>query len=185
MNAAYTQWYPNTQPVQLVQTSPAWNLLMCTNFSPLLEYNVIETINLTPEGNTLGGGEKWPVSLHLAPIATDGVVLPPANHPLLQCSPGGTQLCIRACPAPKDEFYACQTDDTPVNPTDPFGPTYCKGTFGIDPVCYTMPSVPPANWPCTYTPGVDCAADPDLSGCVDAGAPPIVTGDAGAPGDGG
>ena len=153
-------------------------------FQPAPRDNVLETIDLAPGGDTIAA-QPWPLGLRLAPIVPAGAVLPPANQPLLECSPGGTQLCIRACPASNDQFYVCQTDDTPVHPTNPSGPAYCQGTFAVDPVCYTMPSVPPAGWPCTYTPGVDCAPDPILNACADAGAPPMVPADAGAPTDGG
>ncbi len=181
-NAAYMQWNPLSTPVSLVQTPPEWNLLMCTNVSPLLEANVFD-INLAPGGDTLLPETLGPLSLNAAPIAPDGLAFPPANQPLLTCSPGGTQYCIRACPAPENQFYVCQSDDTHVDASDPSSPTYCAGRYAVDPVCYTMPSTQPAGWPCAYTPGKDCAPDPTFNRCLDAGVPPIVGDDAGGPVD--
>ena len=128
-------------------------------------------------------GSSWigVQSLFDAPVWTSDVILPPANQPLLSCSPGGTQFCIDACPAPNNQFYVCQSYDTDANPVALDDP-YCEGRFGPIQQCFTMPSAPPAGWPCTYTPNVDCTPDAQYDRCAgetsdDGGLPP--------PGDGG
>jgi hypothetical protein len=168
-------WSPITTPVTLAPTGPEWNLLMCTNYSPLVESN-----NLPDES-------LWPgiQGLRDAPIASADLVFPSSDEPLLSCSPGGTQYCIDACPAPNDQFYVCQTYDTGADLNA--GAPYCIGHFAWVPNCYTMPSVQPAGWPCTYTPNVDCTPDPVYNRCAgfDAGAPVGDDGGVVAPDDAG
>jgi hypothetical protein len=148
-------WAPISTQISVGATNDEWNLMMCTNFNPLRESNDI----VSPPG--LGTQ-----SLRTAPIWTPDVVLPPADQPLLACSPGGTQFCLDACPAANGQFYVCQTYDTSADPTTLFQP-YCTGPFGEHPQCFTMPNTEPAGWPCTYTPNVDCAPDPQYYRCAD------------------
>jgi len=173
-------WQPlATTQISVGETNDAWNLMMCTNFNPLLE-------------STDMFGSSWigVQSFFDAPVWTSDVLLPPANQPLLSCSPGGTQFCIDACPAPNKQFYVCQSYDTDANPAALNDP-YCEGRFGPIQQCFTMPSAPPAGWPCTYTPNVDCAPDPQYDRCAgetfppeDGGLPPPSDG-GGFSGDGG
>jgi hypothetical protein len=165
-------WVPISTPVTMRATDDEWNMMMCTNFNPLRESNgLVRT------------GWRGTLSLRNAPIWTPDVVLPPSDHPLLSCSPGGTQFCIDGCPAPGGQFYVCQAYDVSADPSGITFQPYCVGLFGGDPQCYTMPATQPAGWPCTFTAGVDCAPDPQYTVCdvPDAGPPPPPQGDGGAP----
>jgi hypothetical protein len=170
-------WFPISTSVTMRATHPEWNLMMCTNYNPLLENtDLVVAGSLSVQG------------LRYAPIWTSDVPLPPPDQPLLSCSPGGTQFCIDACPASDGAFYVCQAYDTSANPLpDHVFQSYCLGRFGAIANCYTMPEAHPAGWPCRVTPGVDCVPDPMYNRCADADAGSPLPGDAAGPipGDGG
>jgi hypothetical protein len=172
-------WSPISTSVTMRAANAEWNLMMCTNYNPLLENNDL----IVPTWVGVQG-------LRDAPIWTSDVPLPPVDQPLLSCSPGGTQFCIDACPAPAGAFYVCQAYDTSANPLpDHVFQSYCDGRFGASAQCYTMPAAQPPGWPCPVTPGIDCTPDPKSNGCAsadtDGGPPPPIDAGVPTPGDGG
>jgi hypothetical protein len=138
-------------------------------------------------GNISGDrqGFTFPLAMNLAPVAPAGISYPPATHPLLDCSPGGTQFCMLGCPAGQDKggivnlanatsYDVCQTYVTTWGISTPAPPAPCStGITDMQghavPECFTMPAATPAGWPCTYTPGID--GTPPATDDPNAGAP--------------